>query len=549
MKLIKTALIIILSSALLATVGITAYNLGKNQPNEKEEELKKQIDELKAKEADAAVVKRVSQQMENIAYQQKAVSDLQRDRAEKQSELAIKMRDQAEMESRLAREAENKAKEAANEAERQRAKALEHQKTAEEQRDEATRAKSVTDTLNYRSLGRALGNSAITLFENNHKGLAGVLAYASWHYLNKYLGNTYQPETYRAISLCSNSRTESVMLKNGAVNAICPLGNGACVAVSNYGEIEWQKTAGQRGTILMQNKAYDFRDVYANDSNIYALSFGGDLVITRYDRTSKSYPLPEKAYVKIAKTAANTLTLIARHSFCTFNINNQTVSAPTKLKSEVSAVAVRNDKTDIFFCDGSYATIDKTGKLEYSEFPVKDKITAAYYDKEGKCLYLGLENGDIAMVNRHSRLITMLSGHISRVTSITSVGQILVTGAYDKSVMIWNMPRIHFESGMSLQDELDSPVALKSKQSDKNNTKPEWLTAIDIKFSEWPLCINTISKTDVVIGTSLGTVCRLNASISDMAEKLKKTFRRDLTPEEWNHYVGSSVPCETFLNK
>lgn len=546
MKIIKTAIIIVISAALLATVGITAYNFGKDQPNEKEEELKKQIEELKAKEADAAVVKRVSQQMENIAYQQKAVSDLQRERAEMQSELAIRMRDQAEMESRLAREAENKANDAAEEADRQRSKALEHQKMAEEQRDEATRAKNVTDTLNYRSLGRTLGNSAITQYENSHKGLAGVLAYASWYYLNKYDGNTYQPETYKAISLCSNSRSESVMQKNGAVNATYPLGNGACVAVSNYGEIEWQKNAGHSGTVLLQNRAYDFRDVYANNSKIYALSFGGDLVVTGYDRSTSVFHLPGKAYIKVLLTGANTLTLIARHSYCTFDINSLMVSAPTELKGEVSAATVRGNITDIFFSDGSHATIDKTGKLEYSDFPVKNKITAAYYDKASMSLYLGLENGDIAMVNRFMRTVTLLSGHISRITSISSVGQILITGAYDKSVMIWNLPRLQFESGMSLQEELNSPMALTSKKSNKNSTKSEWLTPIDIKFSGWPLCISTVSETDIVIGTSLGIVCRLNTSVSDMAERLKKAFRRNLTTEEWNHYVGTSIPYETF---
>ena len=40
---------------------------------------------------DAAIVKRVSQQMEDIAYQQKTISDRQRDRAEEQSILATRM--------------------------------------------------------------------------------------------------------------------------------------------------------------------------------------------------------------------------------------------------------------------------------------------------------------------------------------------------------------------------------------------------------------------------------------------------------------------------
>ena len=90
--------------AVIAGVAAVAYQTGRRQSRQELAAVREEMDRLVAAEKDAAIVKRVSQQMEDIAYQQKAISDQQRDRAEEQSNLAIRNAARAEMESRAARE-------------------------------------------------------------------------------------------------------------------------------------------------------------------------------------------------------------------------------------------------------------------------------------------------------------------------------------------------------------------------------------------------------------------------------------------------------------
>lgn len=188
MKLSDKRILIPASVLAVVAVAVISFLVGKNASKETDkEDLLETIHSLQVEERDAAIVKRVSQQMEDIAYQQKAISDKQRDRAEEQSKLAIQMRDKAEVESRAAREAEGQAKLYAKEAEKsareadgQREIAISHQKMAEEQRDQANYAKSITDTLSYRTLGRTLGNLSVTQHETGNTEIANLLAYASW---------------------------------------------------------------------------------------------------------------------------------------------------------------------------------------------------------------------------------------------------------------------------------------------------------------------------------------------------------------------------------
>ena len=110
------------ATVLIAAAAATAaYFIGKGHADSVSDDIMDELEMLRQEQSDAAVVKRVSQQMEDIAYLQKTVSDQERDRAEQQSELAMAMRDRAEQESRIAREAQSKAMAAVKEAEAQKA--------------------------------------------------------------------------------------------------------------------------------------------------------------------------------------------------------------------------------------------------------------------------------------------------------------------------------------------------------------------------------------------------------------------------------------------
>ena len=88
----------------VAVAVLVAYSIGRGVSQSNYDDLLDEIDELKAKEKEATIVKRVSQQMEAIAYDQMNLSNKQRDRAEEQSRLAEANAARAEEQSRLAQD-------------------------------------------------------------------------------------------------------------------------------------------------------------------------------------------------------------------------------------------------------------------------------------------------------------------------------------------------------------------------------------------------------------------------------------------------------------
>ncbi|MBR5906577.1 MAG: hypothetical protein IKZ51_09030, partial [Bacteroidales bacterium] len=220
MKLRSIILCALTALAVLAGVAVLFYHLGSKQSQRELAAMQEEMDRLVESEKDAAIVKRVSQQMEDIAYQQKAISDRQRDRAEEQSILATQNAARAEMESRAAHEAELKANAAATLAEKERANAEKQQAIAVEQRDEATYARNVADTLNRRTQARSLAVSSQVRREAGETEVADLLAYASWYFLKNNRGNQYYSETFKSLTMANGGIPRYKVKENGAVNAI-----------------------------------------------------------------------------------------------------------------------------------------------------------------------------------------------------------------------------------------------------------------------------------------------------------------------------------------
>ena len=65
----------LIALAVVAGVAALAYRMGYNRSRTELASLKEEMEQMEAAGKDAAIVKRVSQQMEDIAYQQKAISD------------------------------------------------------------------------------------------------------------------------------------------------------------------------------------------------------------------------------------------------------------------------------------------------------------------------------------------------------------------------------------------------------------------------------------------------------------------------------------------
>ena len=541
----------LIALAVIAGVAVAAYHMGLRQSRRELAAVQDEMDRLVAAEKDAAIVKRVSQQMEDIAYQQKAISDQQRDRAEEQSNLATRNAVRAEMESRAAREAERKANDAAGVAERERANAERQQEIALEQRDEATHARNVADTLNRRTQAKGLAVSSQVRRESGETEVADILAYASWYFLKSNRGNQYYSETFKSLTQATGGIPRYKVREGGAVNAISqvPGTPGQCVVVTNYGEVEWLTAAANNGgrriasKVLLFDPAYDFRDVKVLAGKIHALSLKGPLCILDFNGSKVIVPLPEDDYFKMIPVGSRLL-VAGRRSLCWYADGK--ISGQETLNKPLSAIAEREGTICLFYSDGSYAEMDASGRMTEKTPLVKEVVTAAHYDKARKCLLLGVEDGTVYPVNRYNRVLESLSAHKARCISMDMLGSVVVTGGYDKSAYIWNLDNMPFESGLSFREELETKKAGKRVASSKE-IPTEWLVPVDYTFDGWTLAVcGDADGKSVWIGTSAGSVLLLNSSADDMAAQLNDKINRNLTQQEWTRYIGASIPYMTF---
>lgn len=545
----------VLVSLVVAILAVLAgFYLGKSRARSEIVQLRNDLKRMESAQKDAAIVKRVSQQMEDIAYQQKAISDQQRDRAEEQSVLAMRNAQRAEMESRAAHEAELKANAAAKTAQEERANAERQQEIALEQRDEATHARNVADTLNRRTQARSLAVSSQVRREAGENEVADLLAYASWYFLKNNNGNQYYSDTFKSLILATDGIPRLKMKENGAVNAISqvPGREEQCVAVTNYGEVEWLTATfgGQTRRIssrtLLFNPEYDFRDVKVVGTGIYALSFNGRLCVLDFKGNLEVLELPLDDCFKLVELA-DRLLIAGRNDLCWYSLRDNKVSDRISLAKPLSAIVDRENVICLFYADGSYAEMNGSGKIEEKTPLLKMVVTAAYYDKSTECLLLGVNDGTVYPVNKFNRPIETLAAHKSRCMSITMHDDVVVSGGYDKSVYIWKMDNLMFESGLNFREEMKLNESVANRVVKANEIPTEWLVPVDYTFDGWTLavCGDSDGKS-VWVGTSAGSVMMFNSSADDMAQQLYHKLDRNLTQQEWTRYVGISIPYMKF---
>ncbi len=155
----QTVIIVVLAVLLLSSVAAGFYS--HRGDRERISELESQLTLLREQEQRSAVDRRVSKQMEEIAYGQQMLSEERSQEAIRQSEIAQEMTLLSEAERQKAIQAQGIAEQSATEALEAYQMAERQRTEAERQRGQAEHAKLVADTLNYISLGRTLGSAVL----------------------------------------------------------------------------------------------------------------------------------------------------------------------------------------------------------------------------------------------------------------------------------------------------------------------------------------------------------------------------------------------------
>ena len=518
---------IITGIAGLLLCGSTAVGfLGWQAERQKVEDLEKQVAAMRLQEMRSAIDRSVSKQMEEIANEQREISNEKREEALRQTKVANEMRLRSELErqnaiiaERNAVASEKKAVEASEIAENQR-------QMAEHQRILAEMSKQKADTLSYIALGRSLGSISTIQAQAGNEDVADLLSYASYLYTTRYKGDIYYPAVFQSLMRSSKS-VMSWSEHTGAVMNLeyLPGEDNRFVSVSNYGEIILsERTQDHLKTKeLFKNSDYDFRDVIINRATgcIYAISRSGHLVIVQEDlKTVKTITLDKIEHpIRLHDISENNLLIIGESSLGLFDMRRNIVTRTKQLNFHIIKGSRKSSLPILFDDQGKMHLVKGLDNIETENVPVPGFVTAYCESKNTGIEAYGMSDGSIWLIFKDGKKQQLL-GHRSRVSKMKLNGRRLFSASYDGKVNLWIT----------------------------DNEKVEPMTIIETK--NWIMHFNFDStKNSFWMGDTKGGLTAVNISVPIMVESVKKKLTRDLTTEEWNYYIGQSIPYETFLSK
>lgn len=499
---------------LLSSVAAALYM--RQRHGERINELETQLNVLREQAKQSAIDRRVSKQMEEIAFGQQALSEERSQEAIRQSEIAQEMTLRSEEERKKALEAQGIAELSANEAMNAYQMVERQRMEADDQRQKAEHAKLVADTLNYISLGRTLGSQSYSLYQTGDKETGTMLAYASYLFTNDYGGNLYNPNVFQALTQAAGSR-RYWSIHNGSISRIDNTGkDGRLLTVSTYGEIFVHRIQGGQlqTTRLMSDKNYCFRDVYATKGGkVYAVSHTGHLVvidgksirIIYFEHVARPFSLQ---YMNDGKQ----LLVIGVNSIALLDTASDKVIGTRQLNYTVASTGRRDYKPLLFDNRGHMHLVTTLDDITNEKVPVSGQVTAFASSKNEHLTAYGMADGTVWLTNASGKTMK-LAGHLSQITRLKLNGRRLYTSSYDGKLLFW----------MTSEAQI-KPLTLFQSSS--------WLT--DFTFNS--------DKNYIWTGEYNGTVSEYLISLPVIAQRIQQNIKRNFTQEEWNYYVGKGIP-------
>lgn len=479
------------------------------------EYLEELLRDAQSREEKAVVVRRVSKQMEEIAYQQKEISDRQREQAERQAEENYRMKLRVEEEWKKAVVARQQALEASQWADKQKA-------LAEERQYQAEYAKRVADTLTYLTLGRSLGSLSITQHQTGNYEIASLLAYSAWSFVGRYQGDVFLPSVFNSLSLSAAQTFLWQNHKGGLTSIVFSSGSGARDAfytVSKYGEVLlWEKNGqgGYDSRTLLSEQQYDFRAAcMGRPGFLYALSFEGGLLEFSEGRY-RVLPLKGKNYTQMLCFNEELILLSATQGLVLARGEQ-----PIYASREITCIGEADSCLLVGHSNGNVRRLSVRGE---EKMPVKNyhpsPVTAFGYCRHSGRLAIGYGDGTILLFYPRQAAFRRLVGHRSAVTSLQFQADKLYSCSYDRTLRLWNLSA----------DRLESVVALESSS---------WLRTLALHPG----------KAVLLAGDENGTLYQVSVSPDSMAAHIKANLSRSFTREEWTYYVGGQIPFELYTSK
>lgn len=516
MKLSSTSKWAIACAALLVTSIVLGVGIVKLS-HEKGDMLK-QLERLKASDKKSFIVKQISQQMGEIAFGQKAISDKRRAEAEAQTLIAENMRLRADEERRNALIAEGQAVEASKVAQREQREANEQRRIAEASRNQAVAAKNRADTLAYIALGRSLATKSLFQFNAGNYKMAAMLAYYSWLFTTRYGGSVYDGTVFSAIN--KFAETQKVNVSKAGLTSLVYSDKSGTYICTKYGEVKAYKkgyVSSETEETIFADKSYDFRDgLFDQKGQYWALDVNGRLL--KVTPQKQVVTLPGKKFFRLLTVGESFLCAISQTSIYVIPLNG-TSNAKLVATGRYTAAGYRGEKANVVTATGDLLTINENGKLDNKTIHLDfGKITTLQWSSSSNVGAYGNTDGEITVVDKNNHKLLTISAHKSTVSRIRFNNDRILSAGYDGFIYLFNIHGDKYESTTLASES----TWIRTIQTGDDSSEIEYL----LESGQYGY---------IVIDT--------NFIIEQLREYLIKR-KSSMSIEDWNYYIGPQIPYE-----
>lgn len=458
----------------------------------------------------------------------------QRSLAEDQSKIADEQRLEAE---KMAIEANRQASRATlnfSEANRQRSLALVSEKEAQEQRRQAELAREEAFQRRMLAVARSLAVKSIQVIADPE--LKALLAFQAYLF-NKRFEGPHNDEhiytgLYQALKLSLGNTYNVYIGHQDAVRSVKFVpGTQDFISAGSDGKIlKWEISDTLKRSLTISEGRGHIETIEISPDGKWLLCAENQAGMLLFDNEKLSQPpvvlsgLNNSIHsVAISPDSKSFFSTGSSNVIEYWNLSGGTNMRFADHQDRINSLSLSPD--GVLLAGGTrdgklivWRTKGETVSSEVYSDPL-NSIQCVAYAPDYRYLASGNIKGEILIFRADNfKLIKVISGHSARITelSFSPDGKILASSSYDGTILCWNM-----------EDLTSPPVVLNDHDG----------FAFTVAFSS--------DGKHFVSGSAEGNRLILRPAYSNsLAEQICKQVKRNLTPEEWNTYVGSDIPHE-----
>ncbi len=501
---------------------------------EKEKIAKSESKFAEEKRMEAIIQKKISEQQQQIAEQQKLITEEQKQYAIEQQHIAIDQRQEAVRQKQNADVAKATAIQAKDEAEEQKTEAITQKKIADKEKNNAEISEKNAQRLRYLAIARSIAIQAYELQKTSSDDLPALLALQAYNLNKNNQGSPNNPELHNVLASVADDKN-IFHGHSDEVRSVAVSNDGKLIAsCGNDGSVKlWETDKPDEKPITLKTDKFEnkgFRNVeFSYDDKYLAAGNVNGKIIVWDIINRKALPAVLSGHTDIV----NAIALKKNGKGLYSSSNDNTIRYWPSINSTMSSEIVYQSKIDITDIGISNSSEKLACSLENgdilifktSDFSAPEKVlhesgtavTALTFNKDASLLATGNSSGLIMIWNLVTDKSIKLIGHISGITGLefSNNAKFLGSSSYDRTIRLWDY------------------------------SKPEMPPIVFSGHDFWVYDLSfTPDDNKIVSGSADRTVRIWTTKSSILADIICTKVSRNLTPEEWDKYIGSDIKYE-----